>query len=48
LLCMNCDKPEINLKHKNNKIKQRCRACGNNSYLDKCKETIVEIFKNNL
>jgi translation initiation factor 2 beta subunit (eIF-2beta)/eIF-5 len=45
LLCTNCDKPEINLKHKNNKIKQRCRACGNNNYLENCTEEIIHIFK---
>ena len=27
LLCIACDKPEINLKYKNDKIKQKCRAC---------------------
>jgi translation initiation factor 2 beta subunit (eIF-2beta)/eIF-5 len=37
LLCINCDKPEVNLKYKNNKIKQKCRACGNNSYLTESK-----------
>lgn len=46
LLCINCDKPEIRLKYKNNKIKQKCRACGNNSYLDNCKEEIIHILKN--
>jgi translation initiation factor 5 len=45
LLCVNCDKPEVNLKHKNNKIKQKCRACGNNTYLLDCKEEIINIFK---
>ena len=46
LLCINCDKPEINLKYKNNKIKQKCRACGNNVYLENCKEEILHILKN--
>lgn len=44
LLCVNCDKPEIGLKYKHSKIKQKCRACGNNSYLDNCNEEIVQIF----
>ena len=34
LLCIVCDKPEVSIKYKNNKIKQKCRACGNNSYLE--------------
>ena len=46
LLCIHCDKPEINLKYKNNKIKQKCRVCGNNVYLENCKEEIVHILKN--
>jgi len=45
LLCVNCDKPEINLKYKNNKIKQKCKACGNNTYLVDCKEEIIKILK---
>jgi translation initiation factor 5 len=45
LLCCKCDKPEINLKHKNNKIKQKCRACGNNEYLENGKEEVIQIFK---
>lgn len=44
LLCINCDKPEVNLKYKNNKIKQKCKACGNNTYLN-CNEDINNIFK---
>lgn len=46
LLCVACDKPEINLKYKNGKIKQKCRACGNNVYLENVKEEIVNILKN--
>jgi translation initiation factor 2 beta subunit (eIF-2beta)/eIF-5 len=45
LLCIACDKPEINLKYKNNKIKQKCRACGNNIYLENVKEEIIHILK---
>ena len=48
LLCINCDKPEIKLKYKNNKIKQKCGACGNNVYLDNCKEEITNILKKSL
>lgn len=47
LLCVSCDKPEINLKYKNDKIKQKCRACGNSVYLENCKDEIIHIFKNN-
>jgi translation initiation factor 2 beta subunit (eIF-2beta)/eIF-5 len=43
LLCIACDKPEICLKTKNSKIKQKCRACGNNVYLEK--EELIHIFK---
>jgi translation initiation factor 2 beta subunit (eIF-2beta)/eIF-5 len=45
LLCVACDKPEVNLKYKKEKIKQQCRACGNNAYLDNCQEEIIKIFK---
>ncbi len=38
LLCVKCDKPEINLKYKDNKLKQKCIACGNNIYLEDCNE----------
>ena len=44
LLCVMCDKPEVNIKHKNNQIKQKCRACVNNSYLENCDEDIINIF----
>ncbi len=44
LLCISCDKPEVDLKYKNGKIKQKCRACGNNSYLENCNEDIVRIL----
>lgn len=46
LLCVNCDTPEIILKHRHNKIKQKCNACGNNIYLENCKEEIVGLLKN--
>lgn len=46
LLCINCDKPEINLKYKNNKLKQKCRACGSNVYLLNCSHDIINTFKN--
>jgi translation initiation factor 5 len=46
LLCNNCDKPEVNLKYKKDKIKQKCRACGNNIYVENCKDEIINIFKN--
>ena len=44
LLCSSCDKPEVNLKYKNGKIKQKCRACGSNVYLQNCKEEIIHII----
>ena len=47
LLCVNCDKPEIMLKCKNNKIKQTCKACGSNVYLENCKEDIIKLIKKN-
>lgn len=46
LLCISCDKPEINLKYKKGKIKQKCRACGNNTYLENVKDEIVHALKN--
>jgi translation initiation factor 2 beta subunit (eIF-2beta)/eIF-5 len=45
ILCVKCHKPEVNLKYKNDKIKQQCRACGSNTYLEKCNEDIVKIFR---
>ena len=45
LLCINCDKPEVNLKYKNTNIKQKCRACGSNVYLENCNENIVNILQ---
>ena len=46
LLCSICDKPEVNIKYKKENIKQKCRACGNNSYLVDCNEDIIHILKN--
>lgn len=45
LLCANCNKPEINLKYKNGKIKQKCKACGNKVYLENCSDEIIHIMK---
>ena len=45
LLCIACDKPEINLKYKNGKVKQKCRSCGNSIYLENVKEEIIHILK---
>jgi translation initiation factor 5 len=44
LLCSSCDKPEIDIKVKKNMVKQKCRACGNNSYLDSNDLDIVNIL----
>ncbi len=46
LLCIACDKPEVFIKYKNNKINQKCNACGNITYLDNCKQEIIDILKN--
>lgn len=48
LLCISCDKPEINLKYKNKKIKQLCRACGNNTYLTNIPDDLIHILRDNL
>jgi translation initiation factor 2 beta subunit (eIF-2beta)/eIF-5 len=48
LLCVICDKPEVNIKYKNNKIKQKCKACGNNSYLESCDLDVVHILSTNI
>jgi translation initiation factor 5 len=45
LLCIKCDKPEVDLKYKKDKIKQKCRACGNNGYLNFCSADVLYIFK---
>jgi translation initiation factor 2 beta subunit (eIF-2beta)/eIF-5 len=45
LLCVHCDKPEVDLKYRKEKIKQRCRACGNNVYLENGDESIIKIIK---
>jgi hypothetical protein len=45
-MCQNVINQKINLKYKNNKIKQKCRAYRNNTYLVDCKEEIMNIFKN--
>jgi translation initiation factor 2 beta subunit (eIF-2beta)/eIF-5 len=44
LLCVVCDKPEVRIKHKNNKIKQKCNACGNNSYLEHVDHIVLNIL----
>lgn len=44
LLCSTCDKPEVEIKCKNDKIKQKCKACGNNSYLSDCDIDIINII----
>jgi translation initiation factor 5 len=41
LLCNVCDKPEVSIKCKNNKIKQKCKACGNNEYLTNFNEDMI-------
>lgn len=46
LLCIECDKPEIILKYKNEKIKQKCKACGRNDYIKNGDEDIIKILKN--
>lgn len=33
LICQSCDKPEIKLYLKNNKIRQKCKACGEKHYV---------------
>ncbi len=45
LLCVNCDKPEIDLKYKKEKLKQKCRACGNNTYLQNHNPDIIHILE---
>ncbi len=47
LLCKLCDKPEINLKIKNNKIRQKCKACGNKCYLENSDEDVNNIIIKN-
>ncbi len=44
LLCVKCDKPEVLLKCKNEKIKQKCKACGNKCYLENIDENVLNIF----
>ncbi len=49
LLCFQCDKPEVLLKAKPDKIKQKCKACGNKCYLnviDNDLDIISILFKN--
>ena len=48
LLCVTCNKPEVNIKYKKNKIKQKCRSCGNKSYLDNTDIDIVDILSKHL
>jgi translation initiation factor 2 beta subunit (eIF-2beta)/eIF-5 len=47
LLCKLCDKPEVILKIKNNQIKQKCKACGNNCYLQNTNDKINKYLNNN-
>lgn len=44
LLCSNCDKPEVNIKSKNDKIKQKCKACGHNDYIENVDSEIASII----
>jgi translation initiation factor 2 beta subunit (eIF-2beta)/eIF-5 len=44
LLCHMCDKPEVSIKYKKDKIKQKCKACGSNGYLETCAPDIVQIL----
>lgn len=44
LLCSTCNKPEVQIKCKHEQLRQKCRACGNKSYLD-VDYTIFNIFK---
>ena len=44
LLCTKCDKPEVCIKVKRDKIKQKCKACGNNSYLEGCDGDILSVL----
>lgn len=44
LLCTMCNKPEVNISYKKNQIKQKCRACGNKSYLENCDIDTVHIL----
>jgi translation initiation factor 5 len=45
LLCASCDTPEVDLKCSNEKIKQKCRACGAKNSLDFLDDSIVTILK---
>jgi translation initiation factor 5 len=45
LLCQKCDKPEVVLKYKKDKIKQKCKACGNNDYIIPVDDIIVKLLK---
>jgi translation initiation factor 2 beta subunit (eIF-2beta)/eIF-5 len=45
LICSNCGMPEVTIKCKNDKIKQKCKACGYNDYLENCREEIVHLLK---
>lgn len=46
LLCIKCNKPEVDIKYKKDNLKQKCRACGNNVYLNYCSAEVLYIFKN--
>jgi translation initiation factor 2 beta subunit (eIF-2beta)/eIF-5 len=38
LLCCICDKPEVLIKHKKERLQQKCKACGNKDYLIDCEQ----------
>lgn len=44
LLCCSCDKPEVNIKYKRDKIKQKCKACGSKNYLEHCDLDIINVL----
>jgi translation initiation factor 2 beta subunit (eIF-2beta)/eIF-5 len=46
LLCVLCDKPEVILKYTNDKIKQKCKACGNKCFINNNNDDdIIQIIK---
>jgi translation initiation factor 5 len=50
LLCVSCDLPEVILKSKNHKIKQKCKACGASNYINiqHSNSQLYEIILHNL
>jgi translation initiation factor 2 beta subunit (eIF-2beta)/eIF-5 len=44
LLCDACGKPEVQLKCKKHGVKQRCRACGHNAYLQDADTVCVDVL----